>query len=215
MNSDSSQRSTLWREPWRLALSLSALTALVSFGSLPSAFASHGTAGTYEDGWNLGQRNAGILFERLKLRTVQTQGCGALGKLESALIRVASTIHAPVGSSDAFVRGFYRGYQEEIRDDLRQVRNGCGVVRYSSGGFLGSYFGAMACGSASQGVRIELVGHPGGWEESSGAALEQCIDAAREVLWSCETLSNEESERWDSQISEACTASGIEIGGVR
>ena len=197
--------SRRWRHSWR-AWAVVAVTAPAAAGASPPVSG----AGTYDEGKALGHRNAEILFERLKLRTVDTQGCGAIPKLESDLVRVASTIHPPVGSADSLVRGFYRGYQEEIREGLRRVRRGCGSVRRSSGTFSGTYFGALTCSAASQGARIELVPLWESWEEDRESSLQECVESARAVLWGCSDSLSPDTALFESSVEEACWASGVE-----
>lgn len=187
-------------------LSLGLFTAVAPVGATV-----HGaTAGTYEEGVALGHRNAGILFDRLKLRTVDTQGCEAIGRLEAALVRVVSSVRPPRGSSDALVRGFYRGYQEEIREGLQTVRRGCGPLRRSSGIFLGNYFGALTCSAAAQSTAIELVPITESWASEDGLGLQECLDAGREFLWSCEESFGRGAEGFESLVAQACAQSGDE-----
>jgi len=191
---------------WRCLLSLS---MALSVSLLPSTGAAQGpSAGTYEDGVRLGNRNAGILFSRLKLRTVDTQGCSAIGQLETALVRVSASVHAPNGSSDRLVRGFYRGYQEVIRDSLREVRRGCGALRHESGAFVGNYLGSLACNGSAFLEPVELLSFYGGWANQDSGLERECLESAREVLWGCIDSSGEIPRALERAVSAACLDAG-------
>ena len=52
--------------------------------------------GDFTDGYAVGERNGAILIERLKQRTTDAQGCGAIDLLENALVRVTRTVRPPL-----------------------------------------------------------------------------------------------------------------------
>lgn len=166
-------------------------TAVAAPATLPVVLGESG-AGDYGDGRALGRRNGSILVDRLKQRTTDIGGCGAIPQLERALVSVTRTVRPPYQSGDAFVSGFYSGYVDVVRDTIRDLRYGCDSSIYSSGEFAGQLYGAVACQVRTVSVSFEsalgsLEIQPlySGWSGGSTAVQSSCRVTLRESIQSC------------------------------
>jgi hypothetical protein len=144
--------------------------------------------GDYADGYSFGERNATLLIHRLRQRTVDAQGCGAVDQLESSLVRVVGTVKPPF-ARDLYVAGFYSGYIDAIRITLSDVRHSCGASRYESGEFAGQLFGTIACQtrSISADAASRLVFQPlySGWSGGSQTVQADCASALHRTVEAC------------------------------
>lgn len=113
------------------------------------------SAGTFEQGLEIGRRNGDLIAQRLTDRTVGVEGCAGIGKLERGLLAVTRSIRPPAQASDALVRGFYRGYLDSVRAAIRSARRGCDAVRLDRGDIVGEIYGSLLCQVA--GVSVEAV----------------------------------------------------------
>jgi hypothetical protein len=146
-------------------------------------------AGSFDEGYQLGLRNGGILVARLKQRTTDLQGCDAIDQLQDALVRVSATIRPPASSSSQLVAGFLSGYLDSIRDTLAEVRNSCGQGQYSSGDFAGSLYGAVACQAKSVSLdalsSLQLKPLYSGWSGGSESVQLSCRTSLKATIQSC------------------------------
>src|SRR5256885_616537 len=91
-----------------LSVSMAARAESVSLG-LP---VEEVTVGTFDEGYQVGQRNGTLIAERLYKRTIgnENKGCGALGEFQSAVNLVVARIRPAPGRSTRFTAGFFQGY---------------------------------------------------------------------------------------------------------
>jgi len=151
--------------------------------------------GDFDDGYQLGLRNGGLLVDRLKQRTTDELGCDAIDQLESALLKVTRTVRPPLaapgapGLSDWFVKGFYTGYTDSVRGTLREVRGACDYSSYSSGEFAGQLYGAVACQvqtlSSDALIQLQLQPLYSGWSGGSSSVLSTCRASLLQTIESC------------------------------
>jgi hypothetical protein len=147
-------------------------------------------AGTFEQGYELGRRNGQIISQRLRERTVETEGCRAIPRLQEALLKVTRTVRPPAHSQDALVRGFFRGYLDSVRKAIRDARNGCGVRQHTDGIFAGSLYGALLCQVSTISLEavttLEVESLYAGWAGSSDEIISECRTAATVTLKECD-----------------------------
>ena len=147
------------------------------------------SAGTQTEGYALGRRTGEIIVNRLSDRTVGTEGCSAIGRLESALVQVTRNIRRPQGDDD-LVRGFYRGYLDAVRGGIRNARTVCDNQSYASGEFAGQLYGALLCEvskvSLDLATSIELESLYDGWSGGSVDVIQECRTTANLTLQDCE-----------------------------
>jgi hypothetical protein len=164
--------------------------------------------GGFEAGRALGSRNGNILVNRLKQRTTDLLGCDGIESLQQALIKVTRTLKAPAHSSGALVAGFYSGYLAEVRKTLRELRQGCDVLDFSSGEFAGQLFGAVACQSQSMSIEIlselELAPLYDGWSGGSAEVQESCLTTLTQTITAC-TDGAEISTEIEALLSISCS----------
>jgi hypothetical protein len=198
------------------AMSRSPTTEGTATSTLPAAISASITDpgslsdGGFADGYQLGQRNGGILVARLKQRTVDADGCDAIDLLQTALIRVTRSVRPPSSSATEFVSGFYSGYVDSIRTTLGQIRGRCGVSEYSSGSFAGELYGAVACQVQTVSIDallgLELRPLYSGWSGGSESVQSGCRTTLREVVQTC-SGGGEISTSIDAAIRISCTDS--------
>jgi len=142
----------------------------------------------FEKGLALGSRNGKILVDRVKQRTTDVLGCDGIEDLQSALVKVTRSLKAPVGA-DSMVAGFYSGYLREVRKTLREVRNGCSELVFSSGEFAGQLIGAVACQTTSIELTVlselELGPLYSGWSGGSEEVQLSCQTALSTTVSAC------------------------------
>lgn len=164
--------------------------------------------GGFEAGRALGSRNGNILVNRLKQRTTDVLGCDGIESLQQALIKVTRSLKAPPHSSGALVAGFYSGYLAEVRKTLRELRQGCDILDYSSGEFAGQLFGAVACQSHSVSIEIlselELAPLYEGWSGGSTQVQESCLTNLTQTITAC-TDGAEISAEIEALLSVSCS----------
>jgi hypothetical protein len=165
---------------------------LICSGGLASA----DTTGTFEQGLAIGQRNGGLISQRVKLRTVGTEGCGAIPQLEQGLLAVTRNIRGPVDRSDALVAGFFAGYLQAVNQTIAEARLGCNAWTQDDGKLAGSLLGALFCGAhLSQTSAVQSLGTIGfypGWSGGNAQSIEQCHATLEEVAQGCELVTTEE-----------------------
>lgn len=136
------------------------------------------SAGSWQQGYSLGQRNGSILVNRLKQVTIGQSGCAAVGDLENALIEVAKNIQAPVSNDEALVQGFFKGYLDSIRDAVKETRQSCDLGGYESGAFAGQLYGNLVCSMISVDISIvsglDLEPLYTGWSGGSDQVIAGC-----------------------------------------
>ncbi len=134
------------------------------------------SAGTFEQGLEIGRRNGDLIAQRLTDRTVGTEGCTGIGKLERGLLAVTRSIRPPASASDALVRGFYRGYLNSVREAIRSTRRGCDLSRLDRGDVVGEIYGSLLCQVASLSVeavtRFEVESLYAGWATTADVVAE-------------------------------------------
>lgn len=154
----------------------------------PATADSSSSVSTYSDGYGFGQRNGSIMVERLRHRTVDLQGCRAVGQLEQALVRVVRTVRPPA-EGQAYTRGYFRGYLDALRQGIRETREDCHVRHYDKGIFAGSLYGALLCQihevSAEAAASLEVEPLYAGWSGDSDTVLQQCRVAASAAVQEC------------------------------
>ncbi|MGK5082280.1 hypothetical protein WDW37_03165 [Bdellovibrionota bacterium FG-1] len=176
--------------------------------ALSTGTASAQLGGDFGDGYNLGQRNGGILIDRLRQRTVDLEGCGAVARLENSLLRVTQTVRPPFESSGGFVAGFYSGYLNAVRLALATVRTSCGISQYSDGKFAGKFYGEIAC--QVQAISVDLISslqiQPlyAGWSGGSNAVQTHCETTLRETIQTC-TNGADSTVQIDEAIRVSCS----------
>ncbi len=149
----------------------------------------------YKEGLELGHRNGALIVQRLKDKTIGLQGCEALGELENALIKVSRSIKPPsVGGQTPdkqLGRGFYHGYLTEVKEAIRETRQGCNAVSFQDGLLPGELAGTVLCqiSHISLDVLTEVEASPlySGWSGGTPELVEQCQTSAQLVLKSCGT----------------------------
>ncbi len=108
----------------------------------------------YREGYQSGGESAGRITAAVYGKTVGRAGCTGLGDLEGALIRVVRAIKAPRASSGSpsseedFVQGYFKGYYDKIRSEIRNARDSCDASLYDSGVIPGRLSGAFVCASS-------------------------------------------------------------------
>jgi hypothetical protein len=164
--------------------------------------------GGFEEGHALGTRNGAILVNRLKQRTTDELGCDGIEALQSALIRVTRTLRAPAHGGSRLVAGFYSGYLAQVRKTLRELRQGCDVLDYSSGVFAGELFGAVACQSRSVSLdvlsELELEPLYAGWSGGSSEVQLGCRTTLTATVTAC-TDGAELSSEIEALLSVSCS----------
>jgi hypothetical protein len=166
------------------------------------------SGGSFDNGYQLGLRNGGILSSRLKQRTTDQQGCGAVDQLQDALLKVSRTLRPPLNSDDALVSGFYSGYLDSIRGTLAEVRDACGIGQYTSGEYAGELYGAVACQVQSISIDalsgLELKPLYSGWSGGSSTVQSSCKSSLRATIQSCSS-SAELSTTIEAAILISCS----------
>ena len=145
--------------------------------------------GTFEHGVVVGLRNGGLIVERLKLRTVGTQGCDALGDLQTALLAVVRAARPPAHSDDSLVAGFYSGYLRSVRTGLREARSGCDSLSFQTGGFAGTLYGTLFCQvhavSPAALESLEAESLYAGWTGGAESVRTECEEALAAAASEC------------------------------
>ena len=148
------------------------------------------SVGTFEQGLEIGRRNGGLISERLKARTVGTQGCEALPQLQSALLAVTRTLKGPQNQDDALVSGFFTGYLRAVREALRETRQGCDALTFDEGTYAGSLLGTLFCQAkqADEKALSSLTSEPfyEGWAGGNESLRAECQIALEETALSCD-----------------------------
>lgn len=138
------------------------------------------SAGSFAQGYQLGQTNGGNIVERIKRATVDREGCtaSAMGRMEDALIKVAKTVRAPASEDSALVEGFFEGYLDAIREAIRDTRHGCDQGVHDDGVFAGQLYGNLICSMISvdlsivNGVKVKSLYD--GWSGGSADVIASC-----------------------------------------
>jgi hypothetical protein len=168
--------------------------------------------GGFAEGRILGQRNGALLVNRLKQRTTDVLGCDGIESLQAALVKVTRSLKAPGHSADDLVAGFYSGYLSEVRKTIRELRQGCDVLDYSSGSFAGELFGAIACQSQSVSIEVltELELEPlyTGWSGGSSEVQLGCLTTLTQTVTAC-TDGAELSTEIEALLSVSCSDESI------
>ena len=131
-----------------------AVSAPLNGGTLPESHAGIERSGRYQEGYQYGSDSAGRIVDNVAAKTVGREGCGAIGSMENALVNVVRAIRPPRSSQspstgeDEFVRGYYRGYYDRVREGIRASREGCSAVQFETGILPGRLSGAFLCSSA-------------------------------------------------------------------
>ncbi len=155
-------------------------------------------AGTFKQGYTLGERNGDILVQRLRARTVEISGCAAVDELEAALLNVSAKIKPPVAAGAApdakFIKGFYKGYIDALKAGIQEVRAQCHASVFESGEFTGNLFGALLCQISTISIDIvtsvEATPFYDGWTGGELARQDECRIAAEVTLESCSNQVN-------------------------
>jgi hypothetical protein len=147
------------------------------------------SAGSFQQGIELGNRNGDLIVQRLRARTVDVYGCAATDDLEAALVSVTRRLRPPLSQDDQLVRGFFRGYSKAIARGIRDVRDECDHHAHEQGDFAGQFAGALLCQVSTLSVEfatsLEVTGLYDGWSGGSNQVIEQCITAAQVTLKEC------------------------------
>lgn len=160
------------------------------------------TVGTWEQGYELGHTNGLTNVNRLKQRTIDAEGCSAVGKLERALVAVSRKVKPPVARSEGDVeltRGFFKGYVDAVREAIHETRQGCGALVHDDGALVGSLFGAVICSVSS--VDVELV-----TSIEIGSLYDGWSGGSTETVWSCRTSVN--------TIVKQCVGEGLSTSTI-
>lgn len=168
----------------------------------------------FEKGYALGSRNGGLLVDRLKQRTTDELGCDGIDMLEKSLIKVTRSLRAPAQGTGRLTAGFYSGYLAQVRNTLREIRQGCEVLDYSTGEFAGELFGAIACQSQSVSIEVlsELELQPlyTGWSGGSSDVQLGCLTTLTSTVTAC-TDGAELSTEIEALLSVSCSDPSSEI----
>lgn len=166
----------------------------------------------YKEGLEIGHRNGGLIVQRLKAKTIGLKGCSALGELEDALIKVSQSIQAPLrdGHPDKeLARGFYRGYQAEVKEAIRESRHGCHAVSFPSGSVPGELAGAVLCQVSRISVdllsEVEVEPLHEGWSGGIPEVIDECHASAELVLKTCGTDLSSLSQEVELLINLSCS----------
>lgn len=110
------------------------------------------SAGTFEEGLQVGGRNGTLLAERVHKATVGKKGCAALNQFQNALNSVTARARPTVSRGSKFTAGFYQGYLNAVREAIKETRTECKVRRFSDGIFPGALIGNVYCAVALEDV---------------------------------------------------------------
>jgi hypothetical protein len=147
------------------------------------------SAGSFQQGLELGNRNGSLIVQRLRAKTVDVYGCAATSDLENALVTVTRRLRPPLSQDDQLVRGFFRGYSRAIAQGIRDIRQECENLAFEQGDFAGNFAGALLCQVSTLSVEfatsIEVSGLYDGWSGGSTQVIEQCVSAAQLTLKEC------------------------------
>src|SRR4051812_37670047 len=91
------------------------------FASLVLSSFAAADVGTVDQGYQVGLRNGGITVRRVRQRTLDHLGCGGLDIFQDTLLRVTRSVRASGGSGDRFVKGFYQGYRDAVRQGVHEA----------------------------------------------------------------------------------------------
>jgi len=161
----------------------------------------------YGQGYAIGQRNGGILVDRLIRATVGTElGCSALGDLRRALLKVTKKVSAPANGSAALTLGFFRGYLDALRKGIQQTQAGCGSFAIDDGAFAGELYGNVICSVTSLSLelasQLELVPLYDGWSGESTDVLASCSTQLELTVRECTGL--DDLSLLGLQIQKSC-----------
>lgn len=165
-----------------------------------------GVVKSHEEGYELGLRNGRIMSDRLRLRTVDTEGCVAIDQLQQGLLAVTHTVRPPLHSEGATVRGFYHGYLDAVREAVLESRKLCGITQFGNGGFAGTLFGGVVCQVQSIDAQLvsglEVASLYRGWSGGSVEVQEGCRNT---LLTTVQTCSSESiSQSLSDSITQSC-----------
>lgn len=173
------------------------------------------SAGDFEQGLALGARNGNIIVARLKDRTLGTEGCRALGKLEDALVKVTRTVRPSANQraqdQDALVAGFYQGYIKEVKEGIREARHECAALKHDRGRFAGELAGSLLCNVTS--ISVELVQAIAiaplysGWAGGDEATVAECHTTATATLQSCSDVNTDLAQILSLSVEQSCADS--------
>lgn len=165
----------------------------------------------HQQGYTVGQRNGSLIVERLKARTIESQGCQALGDLEQALLKVTRTVRPPAQNAGdrGFSQGFFRGYLDAVRDGLHEARLLCSQASFVDGELPGSLYGTLVCqvGIVDIGLLsdLELPNLYNGWSGGSQEVQSECSSAASIILSDCQTDLGEAIDQVQILIGSVCS----------
>jgi hypothetical protein len=174
-----------------------ALTAPAEGEAAPESHAGVPRSDRYHEGYQYGADSAGRIVENVAAKTVGREGCGAIGSMENALVNVVRAIRPPRSSQspatgeDEFVRGYYRGYYDRVREGIRASREGCSAVQFETGIVPGRLSGAFLCSSAELsldwvlGGGIEMESVYEGWSGGQGDLSRECESHVEVELVNC------------------------------
>jgi|GEM_PF-6747822 len=172
--------------------------------------------GSFQQGYELGKRNGEIISDRLKDRTVGVDGCAGIPKLQDALVSVTKTVRPPVisaddpAANDAVVRGFYQGYIDAVRENIRETRQICDRSAFNSGDFAGNLYGSVLCQvtkvSVETAMALELDALYGGWSGGSDDVVSECRTAAEIIIKDCG--GNSLSHKLTINVEHSCSDRG-------
>jgi hypothetical protein len=165
------------------------------------------SAGTYQQGLQLGRRNGDILVNRLRLSTLGTRNdCRRVDDFQEALVKVTRGVRPPANSEDALVAGFYRGYIDSVRKAIRDARTGCGIRHFSSGAYAGQLYGALVCQVSTISVEavnsLQLESLYEGWSGGSSVVVDECRSSASVTVKDC---AGELNDSITIQIEQSCS----------
>ncbi len=172
---------------------------------------------SYGEGMMLGIQNARTLFDRLKKKTVELNGCADVVKLEKALVQVSKSIQAPKSNDTKFVHGFFDGYMDVIKKSILETRKKCDATTMQSGHDMGELYGSVLCqlSTVSIDVAKNITMSPvyDGWSGSSDLVLEECTTTMSKTLKTCSVGDVLLDRELDVQIHSSCTDKSVHIGG--
>ncbi len=175
-----------------------ATTALLVFGiasamiSIKIASADELLAGDYyQEGIELGERNGGLLAQRVYKKLIVKKGCEALNQYQETLSLVASNVVAPEspdGGERLFTAGFFQGYLSAMDNAIKSARTGCNELAYDDGGFPGELAATVLCQAADQDASalasIGFVPIYDGWAANQ-LVKEQCVASFQATVSGC------------------------------
>lgn len=149
-------------------------------------------ANRYSEGYSLGQRNGGLIAQRIYDRTIKAGGCSQLDAYQQALLKVNRTVKAPNLNADTdveLVRGFFKGYLDSVRLAIESSRRGCKKVKYDSGAFPGQFYGSLICQAVTVNLdlvhTLEIIPLYDGWSGGSTNRSRECEASARVEVKTC------------------------------